>query len=1168
LAEPLNFLSERVARPLTLPRQGGLDPKALFIGQGQNALEVAVVAAMAKPSTGALQAAWKARRGGRASPVLLVALNGAEAALCGPAGEDPPVRWLNPGQAERLCRAALDQPDRHAALAFLAQALPSLETRIPGLCNEGLFALHALETDAQRRPEWQEALGKARNVAARKERDLLAGLGYRVERLDNLTFLLRGGERRTALAILLDPAEIPEAGTARFNNLSPVSYALAKADAENLPWVVVLHGDRLRLYPTAVGVGVGRRGRTETYVEVQTSLLDDEHLAYLWLLFSAEALDPKGIVAELLEASTRFAGDLAGKLRERIYNEVLPRLATAVAAARGLTAPTVEDLDLTYRMALTVLFRLLFIAYAEDRDLLPYKTSEPYRARSLKKKAQELAEARRNLVPPPAGDNHWQEVVRLFRAVEIGNSEWSVPAYDGGLFSTDPAVSPAGAALARVSIPDAAFEPALDHLLLIETPEGPLGPVDFRALGVREFGTIYEGLLESELSVADVDLALDARGNYVPRRGHQPTEVPAGAIYLHNRSGARKSTGSYFTKSFAVEHLLDRALEPALDDHLRRLDALDDTDAAEALFDFRVADIAMGSGHFLVAAIDRIEKRIADYLSRRPLAGVRAELADLRGAAEKGLGGDSGQAAIEDAQLLRRLIARRCIYGVDLNPLAVELARLSIWIHTFVPGLPLTMLEHNLAHGNALVGVGTIDDIRRRFEAEHTKLFAVDADNLLGQARQPLARLARLADASLKDVAAARDAMREARVVLGPTQALCDIIAAEPLDPEIAFQAGTWAEQRQEIQRSVALRRARDALAGLHPLHFPVAFPEVFLRRRAGFDVILGNPPWQEATIEEHAFWGRHFPGLRSLPQREAERERVRLRRERPDLVAVYEREVAEMERLRHALGSGAYPGMGTGDPDLYKAFCWRFWNLVAGDGGRIGVVLPRSAMSAKGSENFRKEVFPAAADVDLTMLLNRGGWVFDEAEHRYTIGLTAIARGGAGGKTIGLRGPFANLDAFVERHNSPGARFSPAEILSWNDSASLPLLPTERSVEVFAQLRKAPRLDLNDGKSWRARPDTELHATAQKPLMDLESERCPRGFWPVFKGESFDIWTPDTGDITRSPTRRRSPNGFTASACAAARAAAAAPMPSSPPRFARTRKPCRVTARASPSAT
>ena len=316
--------------------------------------------------------------------------------------------------------------------------------------------------------------------------------------------------------------------------------------------------------------------------------------------------------------------------------------------------------------------------------------------------------------------------------------------------------------------------------------------------------------------------------------------------------------------------MLDRALEPALDDHLKRLDALDETDAAEALFDFRVADIAIGSGHFLVAAIDRIEKRIADYLSRRSLTGVRAELADLRGAAEKGLGADSGQLAIEDTQLLRRLIARRCIYGVDLNRLSVELSRLSIWIHTFVPGLPLTMLEHKLVHGNALVGIGTIDDIRRRFEAEHTALFGVDADNLLGQARQPLARLA---DASLKDVAAARDAMEQARVVWADAGLVRHDRrrAARSEDRIPGRHQGAAAPGDSAFGRAAPGARRAWRVAPAAP--FPVAFPEVFLRRRAGFDVIVGNPPWQEATIEEHAFWGRHLPGLRGLPQRELEHE-------------------------------------------------------------------------------------------------------------------------------------------------------------------------------------------------------------------------------------------------------------------------------------------------------
>ena len=217
---------------------------------------------------------------------------------------------------------------------------------------------------------------------------------------------------------------------------------------------------------------------------------------------------------------------------------------------------------------------------------------------------------------------------------------------------------------------------------------------------------------------------------------------------------------------------------------------------------------------------------------------------------------------------------------------------------------------------------------------------------------------------------------------------------------------------------------------------------------------------------------------------------------------------------MRRALVGGAYPGMGTGDPDLYKAFCWRFWRLAAPHGGRIGVVLPRSALAAKGSTDFRLTMFGGSADLDLTMLLNRAGWVFDEAEHRYTIGLVAVVRraGGRESSRLRLRGPYADRTQFQANVVREPVSFFGNEVRTWNDSASLPLLPHHDSVDVFLQLRKAPRLDLNAPRQWRARPDRELDATNQKRLMDLESEACPDGFWPVYKGESFDIWTPDTG--------------------------------------------------------
>jgi hypothetical protein len=765
-------------------------------------------------------------------------------------------------------------------------------------------------------------------------------------------------------------------------------------------------------------------------------------------------------------------------------------------------------------MALTILFRLLFVAYAEDRDLLPFGLSEAYRRRSLKQKAQELAEHARNLTQPSEGSSHWDEVVRIWNAIEKSDAELSVPAYNGGLFTRDETVSKAGAALANVRLPNELFEPALQKLLLSDVGDDGFQPVDFRSLGVREFGTIYEGLLESELSVADQDLTLDNRGSYVPLRGNAEPVVREGEVYLHNRSGARKASGSYYTKPFAVEHLLERALVPALETHLARVAEVGEADAAEAFFDFRVADIAMGSGHFLVAAIDRIEKAFTDYLAKenaRGAAGVRNELEKLRKQAKQQLGDMADQMAFEDSQLLRRLIARRCIYGVDQNPLAVQLARLAIWIHTFVPGLPLSVLDHNLVQGNSLVGIGTVREIEEKFEEAGTVLFPVDAQTLLAGAAKPLKRLANIADATLADVEKAREAMAEAKLAVADTKALCDIIAGQRLDPSIEFQFEQWERLRPTIQRSEVRRKALAALDDLEVFHFPIAFPEVFLRRRSGFDVLLGNPPWQEATIEDHAFWARHFPGLRGLPQAELERERERMRRARPDLVTLLESEQEEAAAMRKALTSGVYPGMGTGDPDLYKAFMWRFWNLAAQDGGRIGVVLPRSAFAAKGSEEFRKTMFADAASVDLVMTLNRNGWVFDEAEHRYTIGLVAIERGRPEGRSVSLRGPYADKNAFDEGCGAAPALFTGEEILSWNDSASLPLLPTADSLGVFAALRASPRLDLDDGVSWRARPDREMDATNQKNLMIFDGDP-PDDAWPVFKGESFELWQPDRG--------------------------------------------------------
>jgi hypothetical protein len=295
--------------------------------------------------------------------------------------------------------------------------------------------------------------------------------------------------------------------------------------------------------------------------------------------------------------------------------------------------------------------------------------------------------------------------------------------------------------------------------------------------------------------------------------------------------------------------LLDYALEPALKDHLARLEDLDDRAAGDAFFDFRVADIAMGSGHFLTAVVDRIERVFSGYLAKRHLPDVFEELARLRQAARDALGAQAEEIdPIEDTQLLRRQIARRCIYGVDLNPIAVELARLSLWVHTFVPGLPLSFLDHSLVVGNSLVGTATIEEATKWLKEIVGTLFEVSEEHLLGNARLALTRLARLSDASAAEIERARESAREARDATLPAEILFDVLSAARIADEVrseVFQhASHWMEAPNSVVGSKAHQLAEEALKAIPAFHFPIAFPEVFLRGRPGFDAIVGNPLW------------------------------------------------------------------------------------------------------------------------------------------------------------------------------------------------------------------------------------------------------------------------------------------------------------------------------------
>jgi len=312
--------------------------------------------------------------------------------------------------------------------------LPQLDEELTGLRNQGLLSTHELKVGVPERDDWEDATNRAQQAIDDDPREMIKGLNYDIEHLTDQSSVLKdtsdGHER--AVAMFLQEDESFDHTQERFVGQSPVAYALNEADKRNLEYVIGSSGDTLRLYTTNPDAGFGSRGRTDTYVEVNTSLLADEKAAYLWLLFSANALREDRTLHDIMERSKDYAAALGERLRERIYDDVVPDLAEAIARARDIDDPTKEQLDETYEMTLVLLYRLLFIAYAEDEEFLPRRRNERYDRNSLKQKAHDLHDFIEDDGDFDAGFyDHWDDVMHLSRAVHRGHDELGLPAYEG-----------------------------------------------------------------------------------------------------------------------------------------------------------------------------------------------------------------------------------------------------------------------------------------------------------------------------------------------------------------------------------------------------------------------------------------------------------------------------------------------------------------------------------------------------------------------------------------------------------------------------------------------------------------------------------------------------------------------------------------------------------------
>lgn len=1046
-----------------------------------------------------IRAAWKRRRGGGATPLVLVA--GGESTegtvrVLGPDG-DGPLRTLRAESLLDVARRSVTMRKLEAARE-VAREIDRLSTEgLPGLVVKGLGTEH-LYVDRLRGDEtrWSRLTEETAGLATTGWREVLEGLGYTIEQLPRYGYVAKVAER-TALVIH------PQAESDAFARMDesgrlPEGALAADCAEHGAPYGILAAGSRMRL----LAAGSEEGGATTRYLELDPAVLGPGELPLTGLL-APRYLD-EGELDLLLTEARRYGGELRRRLDTALRQRVLPVL--GVELGRWAEADGLDLRDESVRAdleaaAMTFVFRALFLLYAESAGHLPMANST-YAQRSFTRICERAAEEGERA--DPGSTSLWRDAEGLVEAMRVGQSAWGVPAYNGALFS---ASGFAGAeTLESASIPDAALAPAL--VALARDPAHPEVGLDFSGLEIGHLGHIYEGLLSLRLSLADRDFAYDPDSDrYVEPEGE--AEIEAGQLLWLTDEGGRKGGGVYYTRAELVRHLIRESVRPAFAAHLERVAAVAERqpgEAAKLLFDFYVLDPACGSAHFLVEVVDELADQIATFLARTPLPSVRAELEGLRASAGRTYG-----VAIEDSALLKRLVLKRSVFGIDLSPMGAEIAKVSLWLASFVPGLSLAYLDHNIQEGNSLIGVARPEDVRQPgAEVGQSAMFGDALGDAILAAASKAAELRRIEDRSPEEVQESIDVHRALRREVADAERVLDLWTAEPLGLAGARDAAlTNGGEILDGQPSLLAEQAGKLAAEHHFLHWPLAFAEAFARDRPGFDVVVGNPPWEEVNVEELGFFARYKPGIRSLSERRRKVAVEALRVERPELETKLERERKSLAMTRSALvPANGYPPM-PGNADLYKFFCQRYRALLR-EGGMLGVVLPRSVFVAKGSAGFRQWLFDNAAPRRIDFILNSGRWAFD-AEPRYTIALLAAQRVAADPDAkIDVAGVAASDTEFARQSDSPGLGIGRSAL---GPALEVPLLPDQDAADLLTKLRRGEPFPFGGGR-WRCFPvQGDLNETT-----DAHFWEGARSGLPLWKGGSFDQFDPNGADERRCP--------------------------------------------------
>lgn len=840
-----------------------------------------------------------------------------------------------------------------------------------------------------------------------------------------------------------------------------VTQALQRAS----DWCLLFDGLHLRI------VDAGRL-YARRYVQFDLDLAIDHPRAFaaLWCAaraasLTADAADADSLHA-LVAASDRHASAVCRALRDGVLAASSDVLQALVAGRPETRLPPVGD---CFEQALTIVYRLLFLLFAEARALVPL-WHPVYRESYSVETLRDLAER------PSRTPGLWDALRAMARLAHAGcqAGDLRVTPFNGRLFA--PARTPLAE---RRDLDDAAARRAVLALSTRAAPDRDgRERIAYRELGVEQLGAVYETLLDYAPRIERVPRT--------PGRARTPGRTPVQTIVtLESGSGLRKATGTFYTPQPIADYLVRRTLGPLVREA-----------TPDRILQLRIVDPAMGSGAFLVAACRYLAGAYEDAL-------VRA--------------GGCHASDIDEAERvrIRRTIAERCLYGVDLNPMAVQLARLSLWLATLAVDRPLSFLDHRLQTGDSLLGAWLANlrhppDTRRRARADGAlpNLPLFGDDTIVEALREALPMRFTLESTPNDTLAQVRAKERAFAALTGREAALSRwkrvahlwcaawFTASDAASPAAAFGAlsdailgGPSALPGHTANR---LLDAADRTAeSLRFFHWELEFPEVFFGGDghrlplAGFDAVIGNPPWDMMRADAGA------PGARSSARAT----------------------VASM--LRFTRDAGIYTAQSDGHANRYQLFVERAIALTR-PGGRFGLVLPSGVATDHGSAILRRRLF-TRCNVEALIGVDNHLGVFPI--HRGMRFLLLTASSGTPTARLacrtGVRDP-AELESIGEEPADVSPWFPVRVTPAWLErvsGASL-AIPALRDAMDLAIIERAASLfpPLGSDTGWSVHFGRELNASDDRAVF-----RPDRLGLPVIDGKHVEPFRVLLGSVRRS---------------------------------------------------